>query len=268
VLECAGHRRSELTPQPAGLPWAVGAISEATWSGISLAHVLNEAGVRREGRFVVLEGADRGPFRGDRVVAFARALPIDKALDPDTLLAWWMNGEPLPLAHGAPVRAIVPGWYATDSVKWLARITVVAEPFAGPCEAKDYRLSPTPDGHDGRLTALPVHSLITSVADRERITDGAQVLRGIAWGGAGGIARVEVSVDGSPEQRAALTAARSRYGRTHWSFAWRAVNGLRTLSVRATDGRAETQPTRPSWNEGGYANASVHRIRVLVAPQV
>jgi sulfite oxidase len=267
VLECAGHRRSELRPQPAGLPWEAGAVSEADWSGTSLADILGDAGVR-EGRFVVLEGAVEGPFREHGNVTFARALPIDKALDPDTLLAWEMNGEPLPLAHGAPVRAVVPGWYATDSVKWLTRITVLDRPFTGPFEAIDYRLSPPPDTGDSRLTALAVHSLITSVADRERIREGAHVVRGIAWGGEGGIAQVDVSVGGSAWQPAALTPARGRYGRTHWSFTWPARSGLRTLAVRATDGRGDTQPLEASWNEGGYANASVHQIRVLVGADV
>jgi DMSO/TMAO reductase YedYZ molybdopterin-dependent catalytic subunit len=263
VIECAGHRRAEYRPTLAGLPWKSGAVSEAVWAGTSLANVLAEAGYPAKG-LVVLEGADRGPFRGVGNIPFARALPIAKALDTDTLVAWTMNGEPLPEAHGAPVRAVVPGWYGMDSVKWLTRIAVTQRPFMGPFEAIDYRLSSVPNGRDDRLMELPVHSLFTSVADGARVPAGDTVLRGIAWGGRGGVAEVEVLVDGGGWRRAELGRRTSRYGRTHWSLAWVARSGLQTLAVRATDAAGAEQPAAPEWNEGGYANASVQRIRVVV----
>jgi sulfane dehydrogenase subunit SoxC len=258
ALECAGHRRSEYLPATAGLPWEVGAVSEATWAGASLRDVLEHAGVASSARFVVLEGADRGPFRGGPETPFARALPIAKALHPDTLIAWEMNGEPLPEAHGAPLRAIVPGWYATDSVKWLQRIEVLDEPFAGPFEALDYRI------RGERLTAVPPHSLLTSVHDRDRVPQGEQVLSGIAWGGAGGIAAVEISIDGESWKPASLDATRGPYAFTRWSVPWSAQRGLRTVAVRATDTAGTTQPPQPEWNEGGYANSSIQQVRVLV----
>jgi DMSO/TMAO reductase YedYZ molybdopterin-dependent catalytic subunit len=263
VLECAGHRRSEYQPATRGLPWQTGAVSEAVWAGTSLAHVLEQAGVR-DGRFVLLEGADRGHFRGAGDFAFARALPIAKALEPDTLLAWQMNDEPLPPGHGAPLRAIVPGWYATDSVKWLRRITVRDQRFAGPFEAIDYRLARDSEQRGARLTTLAVHSLITSLGDGERVAAGEQTLRGIAWGGTGGVARVEISVDGGDWQAAELKRSAGRYARRHWRFAWRAQPGLRTVAVRATDAARSPQPPEPPWNEGGYANASIQRARVRV----
>jgi DMSO/TMAO reductase YedYZ molybdopterin-dependent catalytic subunit len=244
-------------------PWQTGAVSEAFWAGTSLAHVLAHASVR-DGRFVLLEGADGGPFRGAGDFPFARALPIAKALDLDTLLAWQMNGAPLPHGHGAPLRAIVPGWYATDSVKWLRRITVLEELFEGPFEAIDYRLASDPEQQGARLTTLQVHSLLTSLGDGERLPAGTQTLRGIAWGGTGGVAGVEISIDGGDWQAAELRRPAQRYARWHWSFAWHAQPGLRTVAVRATDAAGASQPPRPPWNEGGYANASIRRARVLI----
>jgi DMSO/TMAO reductase YedYZ molybdopterin-dependent catalytic subunit len=263
VLECAGHRRAEYEPAPRGIAWQTGAVSEAVWAGASLADVLVAAGATT-GRYVVLEGADAGPFRGEGRHAFARALPLAKALDADTLLAWEMNGRPLPHGHGAPLRAIVPGWYATDSIKWLRRIAVLDRPFDGPFEAVDYRVAPEPGGPGTRLTRLPVHALLLSHADGRTGGRGTGELRGIAWGGEGGPARVDVSLDGGAWQSATLDAPQSRYARAHWSFAWQAEPGLRTIAVRATDAAGNAQPSVPSWNEGGYANASCQRIRIAV----
>ena len=263
VLECAGHRRADYQPATRGLPWQTGAVSEAVWAGTSLAHVLEQAGLRG-GRFVVLEGADHGPFRGSGEFAFARALPIAKALDPDTLLAWEMNGEPLPSGHGAPLRAIVPGWYATDSVKWLRRITVLDQPFQGPFEAIDYRLASEPEQQGRRLTTLPVQALLTSLGDGERRPAGAQTLHGIAWGGTSGVARVDISIDGGDWEPSELKRPSGRYASSHWSFTWLAQPGLRTVAVRATDTARHQQPPQPPWNEGGYANSSIQRVRILV----
>jgi DMSO/TMAO reductase YedYZ molybdopterin-dependent catalytic subunit len=262
VLECAGHRRAEFDPVTRGLPWLFGAVSEATWAGASLSDVLDLAGLRG-GRFVVLEGADRGPFRDAGEFSFARALPIAKALDPDTILAWEMNGEPLPFGHGAPVRAIVPGWYATDSIKWLERIALLDEPFEGPFEAIDYRLH-SDSGPGTRLTDLPVHALLVSPRDGDRLTAGETELRGIAWGGEGGVARVDISIDGGEWEPATLAQPAGPFARTHWRFTWDAEPGARTITVRATDEAGQAQPLVPDWNEGGYANSSAQRVRLRI----
>ena len=261
--ECAGHRRAEYEPAPRGVAWRTGAMSEAVWGGTPLAHVLELSGATA-GSYVVLEGADAGPFRGEGHAAFARALPLAKALDPDTLLAWEMNGEALPHGHGAPLRAVVPGWYATDSIKWLRRIAVLDRPFDGPFEAVDYRLAQEPGQAGTRLTQLPVHSLILSHADGQTVERGEVELRGIAWGGEDGVTRVEVSLDGGPWHEAKLPRLGSRYGRAHWNLRWEAEPGLRTIAVRAVDAAGNRQPALPEWNEGGYANSSSQRIRVAV----
>lgn len=264
TLECAGHRRNELTPSVPGIAWEVGAVSEARWTGASLADVLERARPLRSATAVVLRGVDRGPVAGvGEDVPFARALPIDKALDPDTLLAVKMNGEPIPALHGGPVRAIVPGWYATDSVKWLVSIEVVERPFEGHFEATDYRV-PSDTGGTERLTALPVHALVLDPEPGARLRRGTAVARGIAWGGKGGVAAIEVALDDGPWRPADVDRGAGPYARVRWSFAWEARPGLRTLAVRATDGRGRTQPERPPWNPGGYGNSSIHRVSVVV----
>src|ERR1700733_9317753 len=169
VLECAGHRRTEFQPTPAGLPWGAGAVAEATWTGVSLASVLELVGIPPEAHEVVLEGADAGPVEGfDGSHSFARSLPLGKALHPDVLLAYEMNGEPIPVARGGPIRAVVPGWYATDSVKWLKRIWFVNVEFDGVFQAHDYRLRAPGESGPGRpMTDFPVPALITTPADGE-----------------------------------------------------------------------------------------------------
>src|SRR3954454_8711087 len=162
TLECAGHRRTEHVPPAAGLAWAIGAVGEARWTGARLADVLTRVGVLPGARFVVLEGADHGPFDGrDGSFPFARALPLEKALASESLLAWAVNDEALEVARGGPVRAVIPGWYATDSVKWLHRITVIEDEFDGPWETDDYRLiDHGEEGPGRRMYDMPVHALL------------------------------------------------------------------------------------------------------------
>jgi sulfite oxidase len=264
VLECAGHRRGEYAPAARGVQWGYGAMSEAVWTGVPLRELLDIA-APHGATHAVLEGVDSGPVGEEgKVASFARAIPLEKALHPDTLLAWQMNGLPLPIAHGAPLRAIVPGWYATDSVKWLSSITLVSRPFDGHFEKADYRL-PDPDRPEGRrMTVLAVHALLTSVADGAVIHPGAHVLHGVAWGGEEGLNAVDVSVDGGPWRSARLELVPGPYARTPWRLEWEAESGLHTIRVRATDGTGRSQPVRPAWNERGFANASVQRVSVGV----
>jgi DMSO/TMAO reductase YedYZ molybdopterin-dependent catalytic subunit len=266
LLECAGHRRTEFQPPINGVQWALGALSQAHWSGTPLAAVLDMAGIADGAVEVVMTGADRGPFGelpGEH--AFARSLPLDKALHPDTVLAWEMNGEPLPVEHGAPVRAIVPGWYAMDSVKWITHIEVVRFPFRGPYQELDYRFIPAGDSGVGtRLERMPVHSLFVNLSDGDAVVAGQPVLvQGIAWGAAG-VARVEISVDHGPWQPATLTPG-PPYQRSTWEATIELPIGQRHLAVRATDHDGGTQPPSPVWNARGYANSSVQRISVVAS---
>ena len=259
VLECAGHRRTELDPPAEGIPWGAGAVGEARWAGAPLRELLALARPSRRAAAAVLEGADRGPFAhlaGE--FSFARCLPLAKALDRDTLLAWQMNGAPLPAAHGAPLRAVVPGWYATDSVKWLVRIELIEGEYDGPFEALDYRLG------DDRLTELPVHALVTSPAEGAEVIPGPLDVGGVAWGGRGGGKAVEVRIDGGDWDAAACDPPAGPYALTRWRARVELSPGGRTIAVRATDGAGRSQPETPLWNPRGYANASVHRVRVRV----
>jgi DMSO/TMAO reductase YedYZ molybdopterin-dependent catalytic subunit len=265
VLECAGHRRAEFDPLPDGLPWECGAVAEARWSGARLGAVLELAGVPADARELVLEGADAGPVDGfPGVHRFARSLPIAKAFDPDVLLAYEMNGKPITLQRGGPVRAIVPGWYATDSVKWVDRIWFTEAEFDGVFQAHDYRLSaPGEPGPGARMTELPVNALITSpVEGEENLFAGRVVIRGIAWGGADGIAQVLVRLDGGPWTEARLGPVRGAYARVGWELPCAITPGIHELTCRAIDRAGRAQPDRPTENVRGYANNAVHRISI------
>lgn len=175
-----------------------------------------------------------------------------------------MNGAPIPPAHGAPAQVIVPGWYATDSVKWLNRVVLADGPFSGHFETADYRL-PDPSHSEGRrMTVLAVHSLLTSHEDRALIDPVPTTLHGVAWGGMGGVAGVAVSIDGGPWRPALLGVAPGPYARVAWRIAWKAEPGTHRLRVRARDGRGEAQPERPVWNERGFANSSIQSTAIEV----
>jgi DMSO/TMAO reductase YedYZ molybdopterin-dependent catalytic subunit len=261
VLECAGHRRSELDPAAAGVQWGVGAVSEAEWTGVPLRELLLEAGVPPAARAVVLHGRDRGR-RGtsELPVHFARAIPVEKALAEETLVAWAMNGEAIPAVHGGPLRAIVPGHYGVDSVKWLDRVTVLEQEFEGPFQRLDYRFfADAADERGEELHELPVHALLLAPAPGRALRAGQIGLSGIAWGGAGGPARVEVALDGGAWRQAELERT-GEWGRAFWRLDLELVAGPNAVAVRATDAAGGTQPERPRWNRLGYANNSVQRV--------
>ena len=255
TLECAGHRRSEHVPPAAGLAWATGAVGEARWTGARLADVLARVGLQPGARFVVLEGADRGAFEGrDGSFPFARALPLGKALAPESILAWAVNDAPIPVDRGGPVRAVIPGWYATDSVKWLTRITVLEGEFDGPWETDDYRIIEHGEPGPGRrMTELPIHALCLRAQRDEAFVD----LAGVAWGGRGGVERVDVRIDGGPWRAAELGADRGPWARRFWHARRRAGS---VVEVRATDMAGAAQPADVPHNVCGYANNAVHRV--------
>ncbi len=267
VLECAGNRRREFSPPAPGLQWGAGAVGEAVWSGVTLGPLLVASGIPATATHVVLEGADHGSFAGlEGEHRFARSLPLEKALHGDVLLALAMGGEPIPVRRGGPVRAIVPGWYATDSVKWLARIAFADGPCTGPFEALEYRLgqvgAPPEDGE--RLTALALNSLITDPAPESVLPAGRAWVRGIAWGGVGGVGGVEVALEGGGSWAARLGRARGPYARRLWECECALPPGRHRLTSCAWDLSGSVQPVRPAPNAGGYANNAVHRVEVRV----
>ena len=263
VLECAGHRRNEFRPNAPGLQWGVGAVSEARWTGAVLSDLLREVWPTNRACEVVFEGADSGPHRSSNSeVVFARSIPLERALAGDVLLAWEMNGEPIPARHGAPLRVIVPGSYGVASVKWLHRISVVEQPFIGPFQADDYQLNGKP------LQDLRVNSLIVQPADGAVVPAGTTAVSGVAWGGRDrqGITAVEVRVSDGPWQEAMLSRPHQSTSLYRWCIALELPTGAHRLEARSRDASGASQPEHPEWNPLGYANNSTHGIRIRSTP--
>ena len=266
TLECAGNGRGLFRlASTSGTQWERGAVGNARWRGVRLATLLKRAGVKSEAKHVWLEAADRAPLPG--VPPFLRSIPLEKAM-ADTLLAWSMNGAPLPRLHGAPLRAIVPGWYGMASTKWVTRIRLEAEPSDNHFIARGYRYAyPGDDPANATpVEELRVKSLITWPLEGARIRPGAISLLGFAWAGPAGVERVEVSIDAGASWQAARFAGESE------PLAWRrwqaevalARVGPTTLMARATDGAGVTQPMEARPNAGGYGNSSIHRVNIDV----
>jgi len=260
VLECAGHRRNEFRPNVPGVQWGVGAVSEARWTGVVLSDLLREVWPTNRACEVVFEGADRGPHRSAcNDVVFARSIPLERALAGDVLLAWEMNGEPIPARHGAPLRVIVPGSYGVASVKWLRRISLVEQPFIGPFQADDYQLNGKP------LQNLRVNSLIVHPADGAVLPAGTTAVSGVAWGGRHGITAVEIRVSNGPWQEATLSRPRQSTSLYRWCIALELPAGRHRLEARSRDASGASQPEHVEWNPLGYANNSTHGIHIRSA---
>jgi DMSO/TMAO reductase YedYZ molybdopterin-dependent catalytic subunit len=271
TMECAGNGRVQLEPHVQSQPWLVEAVGTARWRGVSVSELLAEAGVEKEAVEVVFTGLDRG-VEGDEEQAYARSVAVDELMGGDALLAYEVNGVPLPPQHGYPLRLVVPGWYGMTSVKWLARLTAVDTPFDGYQMRQSYRFRDA-EGEEGipvsrmRPRSLMVPPGIPEFMSRKRIVEaGACELRGRAWSGVAEIAGVEVSADGGGTW-ADAEVERNGLGRwawCAWRFAWDAVPGEYELASRARDAAGNVQPLEPAWNVGGYANNAVQRVLVRV----
>jgi DMSO/TMAO reductase YedYZ molybdopterin-dependent catalytic subunit len=271
TLECAGNGRALLSPRAVSQPWLLEAVGTAEWTGTPLAPLLQDAGLAADAVEVVFAGLDRG-VQGDVEHDYERSLSVSEALWDDVLLAYEINGQPLPPQHGFPVRLIVPGWYGMTHVKWLRSATVVSEPFRGWQQELSYRLKEVEEEAGVPVTrvlprALMIPPGIPDFLTRSRYVDaGPHVLTGRAWSGWGPIDRVDVSVDGgSSWHEATLDEPVGRYAWRGWSFHWDAEPGEHELSVRATDAAGHSQPEAPAWNLDGYCNNAVQRVRVVVS---
>jgi DMSO/TMAO reductase YedYZ molybdopterin-dependent catalytic subunit len=270
TMECAGNGRALMTaPRAPSQPWLQEAVGTAEWTGTPLAGVLADAGLRPGAREVVFTGLDRG-VQGDVEHAYERSLPLDDATGDEVLLAWAVNGRPLPPQHGFPLRLVVPGWYGMTHVKWLGAITVVDEPFRGWQQEIAYRLGSEDEPGEPVTRMLPrslmVPPGIPDFLTRARFVEaGPCPLQGRAWSGCGEVERVEVSTDGGETWAdAALGEPVSEHAWRGWSFVWDAEQGAHELCCRAIDAAGNTQPLAPPWNEGGYCNNAVQRIAVRV----
>jgi DMSO/TMAO reductase YedYZ molybdopterin-dependent catalytic subunit len=238
---------------------------------VPLRDVLEQAGVEDGAIDVVFTGLDHG-VEGDVEQDYERSLPLDEAIRGDVLLAFEMNGHPLPPQHGFPLRLIVPGWYGMTHVKWLSHITVLDAPFHGYQNARGYRIRSDPEEPGEPVTRIAPRSLMVppgfpDFLTRSRIVGfGTHVVRGRAWSGRAPIRRVEFSDDdGRTWWDADLEdAPEDGFAWRGWTFEWHASPGDRVLCCRATDEAGTTQPLEPAWNVGGYVNNAVHRVPVVV----
>jgi DMSO/TMAO reductase YedYZ molybdopterin-dependent catalytic subunit len=272
TMECAGNGRARLEPRPISQPWLLEAVGTGRWGGVRLPDVLERAGVGEQVVEVLFTGLDRGVENGEEQF-FQRSLTLADALQPDVLLAYDLNGVPLPPQHGFPLRVLVPGWYGMTNVKWLTQITLLTEPFAGYQQARGYRLRQTDDEAGEPLSriyprALMVPPGIPEFMTRERtVPVGTWTIEGRAWSGHAPISSVEVSTDdGAAWLPARLDAPDlGRWAWRHWTYDWRAAaTGRHVLCCRARDEAGNEQPLSPTWNVGGYANNEVQRIVVTV----
>jgi DMSO/TMAO reductase YedYZ molybdopterin-dependent catalytic subunit len=269
TLECAGNGRALFDRPTDGEKWGLGAVSTAEWTGVPLVEILDRAGVRPEARDVLFRGADGGAVeRRTESIRFERSLQLDDARGDDVLLAYAMNGEPLPVEHGFPLRLIVPRWYAVASVKWLAEIELIDRTFVGHYQGDKYRYEWEREGGivSEPVTLQRVRALITEPSPDTDVRSGELAIRGVAWSGAAPIARVDVSLSGSRWQEARLVSDRSRYSWQWWELITHVEKSDHlVIRVRATDLAGRTQPERAEWNRLGYGNNAIHEVPIRVS---
>jgi DMSO/TMAO reductase YedYZ molybdopterin-dependent catalytic subunit len=274
TLECAGNGRVLLVPKVDGAQWQFGAVGNAEWTGVPLAAVLERAGVDAKAVDIVLEGADSGevskPSKPAKPFHFARSVPVEQARTGGILLAYKMNGQPLPEAHGFPVRAIVPGWFGMASIKWLSRIIATTQPFTGFFQTVDYAYWQHRDGVPVRvpLTEMQVKAQIARPTFAEALAKGANYrIFGAAWSGNSAIKKVEVSTDdGKTYVPAKLLGDSVDHAWRLWEYPWKvpATAGKYVLKVKATDANGNTQPTERDKDRENYMINHVVPIEVFV----
>lgn len=254
LIECAGNGRAHLAPKVKGLLWESGAVGTAEWTGVPLSAVLEMAGVQKGAVEVILQGQDSGEVneepKAPGVIAFERSLPLTKAMKPEVLLAYKMNGKDLTREHGFPVRAVVGGWYGMCSVKWLDKVTVTATPFEGYWQSLEYTYWRREQGRPTltAVTEIQVKAQIARPAYRETVPAGkAYRVFGAAWGGDSEVVKVEISTDGGRAWVGAKMLGEAvPFAWRFWEFAWAVPNatGRYTLMARATDAKGRTQPAK------------------------
>ena len=278
VNQCSGNSRGYFEPRVPGAQWGNGAMGNALWAGVRLRDVLDAAGVKAGATAVRFTALDEALAEG--APRFRKSLAIDHARDGEVMLAFAMNGAQLPLLHGFPIRLIVPGYYSTYWVKSVDDIEVLAAPDDDYWMAKAYRIPATPGanvapgatGYATGYATVPIgrmnpRSFVTNVADGQGVPRGRPLaLRGIALGGASGVARVDLSTDGGRNWApCVLGPDEGRYGFRRWSTTLPPPGGPVTVAVRCTNSAGETQGTTPIWNPGGFMRNVVERITVRPA---
>ena len=270
TLECAGNGRAFQRPNVPGVQWQKGGVSTGRFAGPRLRDLLDRAGVKPTGKHVMFRGLDEVP---GKVPPFVRSIPIDKALNDDTLIATHLNGAPLPKHNGFPARALTPGWIGAASCKWLTEIKVLDKEFEGNFMSPGYRMpnQPVKPGEAVKLedthpaTALNVKSAISNPADGSSVHSHVQI-QGVAWAGEADVTKVEISVDGgSSWLPAQLGKDKARFAWRMFSLQWKVPNpGDYVIMSRATDSQGRTQPAAPVWNPSGYLNNAIDQVRIHV----
>jgi sulfite oxidase len=271
TLECAGNGRAFHNPKVPGVQWQKGAVSTGRFIGPRLRDILQKAGVKPTGKHVAFRGLDEVP---GKVPPFIRSIPIEKALDADTLVATQLNGSPLPKHNGYPARALTPGWIGAASCKWLTEIKILDKEFEGNFMSPGYRMPNQPvkpgeavkpeDTHP--VTALNVKSVISSPQDGATLRSRTVNLQGVAWAGEADVVKVEISADGG------TTWAPAELGKDRARYAWRMFHhhvklpnvGDFVLMSRATDSQGRVQPAAPVWNPSGYLNNAIDQVKIHV----
>jgi len=268
TMECAGNGRALFAPRRISQPWLLEAIGTAEWTGTPLRSILEEAGVNKGAAEIVFTGLDQG-VEGEQVQFYQRSLTVAEAMHDDVLLAYEMNGEPLPAQHGYPLRLLMPGWYGMASVKWLHAIEAIDRKFDGLQQASGYHFRGA-SGEKGepctrmRVTSLMVPPGIPDFYTRRRyLPRGPVMLQGRAWSGEGAVTKVEVGIDGKwvPAQ---LDKPAGAFAWRGWSLPWVADPGHHELACRATDATGAVQPVEQHWNYQGMGNNGVQTINVTV----
>ena len=273
MLECAGAGRTNYTPNASGTTWgATGGMGCPTWTGVRLADVLKAVGLKAGAAHVAGQGGDPGMIATAAPVI--RSIPMSKAMEENTLIAWNMNGAALPKVHGYPLRLVVPGWVGSASTKWLHTLTVLDAPFKGTFMNNSYVMPKWPIEPGQKMPpdtvsteAWPVKSMITFPAPNARVKGSERItVRGRAWVGEGSVDRVEISVDeGLTWQSARLASRADKYAWRTFTFEYQPQRfGYHTFLARAWDDRGNAQPMVSKWNPLGYFWNGVHRVGVLV----
>ena len=258
-LECSGNSRGGFAAdgqQAEGTQWGNGAVGNAEWTGVSVRDLLDEAGVQPGVVDIVSQGGDFPEMQ--------RGLPLEEALNPDVMVVWEMNGEPIPNPNGGPVRLLVPGWGGIASTKWVVGLDLIDQPFSGTFNTESYVVIDE-DGTVLRpVREMPPKSVITSFAPDESLSPGSQTITGFAWSGFAGIARVEVSIDGGDWQEAEITEEAGPLSWVRFELPWEAETGDHLLRSRATDQIALQQPESVPWNAKGYQMNAIYEVPVIV----
>lgn len=263
-LECSGNSRSRFGDEPSvveGTQWGNGAIGNVEWTGVPVNLVLEQAGVQEGVVDMVSKGGDFEEMQ--------RGLPIDVAMSGEVMLVWQMNGEDLPAPNGGPVRLLVPRWGGIASTKWVVNLELIDQKFDGTYNVDSYVIIDDNGEVQRAVEAMPVKSVITSLAPDEQIESGAYAIAGVAWSGQGAVTGIEVSTDnGESWQEAEITEEAGELSWVRFEYAWEAEPGDTTLLSRATDATGDVQPDNVEdipWNAKGYQMNAVYPVAVSVA---